>query len=161
MDFRQWLAQFRHLHDAAKRGVLDGSSLADYHTARDELARALLAAQHVAIEPGQRPRRQLRALRALQVDVAFFDGTLRATTRQVSSGGFSALLAHAPKAGEEVKVTLRLPGTDPLQVAAQVVETKPQAGNAHVSFQWVGLGEEEVERLEVFVFDAVLEELKV
>jgi hypothetical protein len=71
MDFRGWLTHFRHLHDAAKRGVLDGSSLADYHAARDELARALLAAQHVAIEPGQRPRRQLRAFKALQVDVTF------------------------------------------------------------------------------------------
>jgi hypothetical protein len=161
MDFREWLTQFRQLHDAAKRGMLKSPSLADYHAARDELARALLAAQHVAIEPGHRPRRQLRALRALQVDVAFFDGTLRATTRQVSSGGFSALLAHAPKVGEEAKVTLRLPGTDPLQAGARVVETKPQAGNAHVSFQWVGLGEEDGERLEVFVFDAVLEELKV
>ena len=81
-----------------------------YQAARDELARALLAAQHVAIDSQRRPRRQLRAFRALQVDVAFFDGTLRATTRQLSSGGFSALLAHAPKVGEDVRVTLRLPG---------------------------------------------------
>ncbi len=160
MDFREWLTHFRHLHDAAKRGVLDGASLADYHAARDELARALLAAQNVAIEPGQRPRRQLRAFKALQVEVTFFDGTLRATTRQVSSGGFSALLAHAPKAGEEVKVSLRLPGTDSLQAGARVVETKLQAGNAHVSFGWVGLGADEVERLEVFVFDAILDDLK-
>ena len=171
MDFREWLTQFRHLHDAARRGVLDGSSLVDYHAARDETpprlpgspgepARALLAAQHVAIDPGQRPRRQLRAFKALQVDVRFFDGTLRATTRQVSSGGFSALLAHAPKAGEELKVSLRLPGTDPFQVGARVVETKPQAGNALVSFGWVGLGADEVERLDVFVFDAILDDLK-
>ncbi len=44
--------QPRHPHDAAMRVMLDGSSLADHHAARDELARALLAAQHVAIEPG-------------------------------------------------------------------------------------------------------------
>jgi len=161
MEFREWLGQFRARHDAAKRGALDASSLSDYHAARDELARALLAAQRVAIEPGQQPRRQLRAFRALQVDVAFFDGTLRATTRQLSAGGFSALLAHAPKVGEVVKVILRLPGAEPLQAEARVVETKPQAGNAHVSFQWAGLGEDDRERLEVFVFDAVLDELKV
>ena len=40
-----------------------------------------------------------------------------------------------------------------------MVEVKPQAGNAQVWFRWVGLSEAETERLEVFVFDAVLEQL--
>ena len=43
---------------------------------------------------------------------------------------------------------------------ARVVETRLQAGNSLVSFQWVGLESEQTERLETFVFDAVLDELK-
>jgi hypothetical protein len=159
MDLREWLKQFRALHQEAKRGSLDAQALADYHAARDELARALLAAQHVALEPGQRPRRMLRAYCALQADLEFFDGTLRVTTRQVSSGGFSALLARPPRLDEEVKVALRVPGGEPLKGSARVVESKPQAGAAPVSFRWVGLTDAETERLEVFVFDAVLDQM--
>jgi hypothetical protein len=49
---------------------------------------------------------------------------------------------------------MRLPGMDPLQAGARVVETKPQAGDAHVSFGWMGLGADDVERVEVsFVGD--------
>lgn len=159
MSFAEWLVEFRRVHAEAKRGALSGPSLAEYLEARNELARALLAAQHVALEPGMQPRRSLRAARALQADIAFFDGTVRVATRTLSSGGFAAVLAKPQKVGEEVKVTLRVPGGEVLQAEARVVESKQQAGNAHVSFQLVGLSEKDVERLEVLVFDAVLEQL--
>src|SRR5512142_175519 len=160
MDLSEWLQEFRKLHDEAKRGTLSRQDLLQYQAARNELARALLAAQHIALEPGLQPRRTLRAASAIQADVAFFDGTVRTTTRTVSSGGFGALLARPPKLGEEVRVALRLPGGEALQIQAQVVEVKPQPGNAHVSFKWVGLGEAEAERLELFVFDVVLDQLR-
>jgi len=81
-------------------------------------------------------------------------------TLQVSAGGFGALVARPPPVGDEVKVVLRIPGAEPLQANAQAVEVKQQVGNSHVSFQFVGLDESEVERLEMFVFDAVLAQLK-
>ena len=160
MSFADWLRVFRSVHGEARKGTLSGDALREYREARNELARALLAAQRVALEPGVQPRRTLRAARALQADVAFFDGTLRTATRSISSGGFSAVLAKAPKVGDEVKVTLRLPGGAPLQCDARVVEAKAQAGSALVSFRWVGIQDEDAERLEDVVFDAVLEQLQ-
>ncbi len=161
MSFAEWLVAFRKVHAEAKRGALAGPELAEYQEARNELARALLAAQHVALEPGMQPRRGLRAARALQADLGFFDGNLRVATRTVSSGGFAAMLAKGQRVGEEVKVTLRVPGGEPLQADARVVESKQQAGAAHVSFRFLALGEADMERLEMLVFDAVLEQLGV
>jgi len=155
-----WLKAFRYLHDKAKRGTIEPRDRQDYLAARDELARVLLSAQRVAIQPGLCPRRALRVARALQVDIAFPDGTVRAMTLQLSSGGFGALVARPPTLDDEVQVVLRIPGGEPLKAAARVVEVKKQAGNANVSFQFVGLDESEVERLEVFVFDAVLAQLQ-
>jgi len=160
MALSDWLKEFRALHAEAKGGGLSGQRLVEYHAARDELARALLGAQHVALEPGQKPRRALRLSHALPAEIAFFDGTVKVATRSVSSGGLAALLARPPKPGEEVKVTLRMPGGEVLQAAARVVEVKPQAGSAHVSFAWLGLSDAEVERIEMFVFDAILERLQ-
>jgi hypothetical protein len=160
VGFEDWLKLFRKLHEDAKRGALKGAAQTEYLEARNELARALLAAQHVALEPGLQPRQSLRAARALQADLTFFDGTIRVATRTLSAGGFAAVLPRAQRAGEELKVSLRLPGTEPLQCEARVIESKPQAGNAHVSFRWSGLSTADAERLETLVFDAVLDQLK-
>lgn len=160
MSFAEWLKLFKTIHAQAKAGQLSGAALAEYHEARNELARALLAAQHVALEPGMQPRRHLRAARAVQTDLTFFDGSLRVVTRSLSPGGFAAVLPKPQKPGEEVRVALRLPGGEVMQAEARVVESKPQAGNAHVSFQFVRLPDAETEKLEMLVFDAVLEQLQ-
>ncbi len=160
MSFADWLRVFRSVHAEARRGALSAESLAEYREARNELARALLSAQRVALEPGVQPRRTLRTARALQADLDFFDGALRTATRTISSGGFSAVLPKGPKMGEQLKVTLRLPGEEPLRCEAQVIETKVQPGSALVSFRWIGMPEPDVERLEMVVFDTVLEQLQ-
>ena len=160
MPLSDWLKEFRAVHAEAKRGGLDARRLGEYHAARDELARALLSAQQVALEPGQKPRRALRVSHALPAEIAFVDRTVKVATRSVSSGGFAALLAQPPKTGEEVKVTLRMPGGEVMQAAARVVEVKSQTGSAHASFAWLALTEAEVERVETFVFDVVLEQLQ-
>ncbi|HET6413232.1 MAG TPA: PilZ domain-containing protein [Anaeromyxobacter sp.] len=160
MALSDWLKEFRAVHAEAKRSGLDAERLGEYQAARDELARALLSAQHVALEPGQKPRRALRVSHALAAEIAFSDRTVKVATRSVSSGGFAALLALPPKTGEEGKVTLRMPGGEVMQAAARVVEVKSQTGSAHVSFAWLALSEAEVERIETFVFDVVLEQLQ-
>ncbi|HXJ82977.1 MAG TPA: PilZ domain-containing protein [Candidatus Methylomirabilis sp.] len=161
MALGEWLEQFRVLHEEAKRGKLTGQQLSDYYGARDELAQVLLAAQHIAIEPGQKPRRALRVSRALQAEITTFDGTVRVVTRSISSGGFAALLTRPPKLGEDVKVVLRLPGSEPLHAEARVVvDVKGPPGSGHVSFRWRGLSDAEIERIETFVFDVALEQLQ-
>ncbi len=160
MSLSQWLKGFKDLHEKAKRGALSERELAAYHAARDELARALLSAQHIALQPGQRPRQALRASRALQADIEFHDGTVRAMTLSISAGGFGALLAKPPRVDDEAKVVIRVPGGDPLRCEVRTLQVKQQVGNSRVAFQFVALPPADAERIETFVFDAILEQLE-
>lgn len=160
MGLTESLEEFRNLHEGAKAGILGSPDLANYHAVRDKLADLLLSAQSIALLPGRRPRRMLRAARALQADIEFYDGPVRAMTLQVSSGGFAALLAKGPRVGEDAEVTLGIPGDQPLHAGARVVAVKEHLGDANTSFQFVSLDAAEVERMEVFVFDTLLDELK-
>jgi hypothetical protein len=159
MGLSDWLKNFRELHERARRTELPERDLKTYHAAREELARALLTAQHVALQPGQKHRRVLRVARALQADLEFSDGTVRTLTLDLSSGGFAALLARPPRVDEEAKVSLRIPGGEPLKGEARVSEVKQQAGSTRVGFEFFGMDERETERLEMFVFDVVLQQL--
>lgn len=160
MGLEAWLKGFKELHERARKGGLEGRELAQYQAGRDELARALLAAQHVALQPGQKPRRTLRVARALQADLAFHDGQVRAMTLDLSARGFSALLERPPRVGDELDVSLRVPGGEPLRGRARVQEVRPLQGNARIGFELIGLSDREGERLELFVFDAVLSRLQ-
>jgi hypothetical protein len=156
----QWLQEFRRRHDRARVGQLAGRELAAYRAARDELARALLAAQRVSLRPGETPRRALRVARALQIDLDLGTSRERAVSIDISSGGFSCLLARAPRPGDEVKYSLRLPGSEPLGGRARVQDAKILPGNARVSFQFLDLSDEDKERVELFVFDTLLVQLQ-
>jgi hypothetical protein len=134
MSLGDWLSTFRELHEKARRKVLDPSDLAIYRKGRDELARALLAAQRLTLKPGETARRALRVARALQVDIEML------TSREVS-------------------ITMRIPASDPLVCKARIADAKAQAGNVRLAFQFTGLTEDDKERLELFVFDTVLAQL--
>jgi hypothetical protein len=152
----EWILAFRQLHEKARRGQLAERELAAYRAGRDELARALLAAQRLSLRPGETPRRALRVARALQVDLDLPTSRERAVTIDLSTGGFSCLLSKGPPTGDEVGYALRLPGSGPLTGRARVQDVKVLPGNVRVSFVFVNQGEAERERVEVFVFDTVL-----
>ena len=156
MSLSQWMSNFRDLHERARRGQLNGREEAVYKGARDELARALLAAQKLTLRQGQVARQALRVTRALQVDLDLVTSRARVVTLDVSTGGFAALLEKAPSLGEEVGYTLRIPASDPVAGRARVADVKPQTGNVRVAFQFVNQSPEDRERLEMFVFDTVL-----
>jgi hypothetical protein len=155
----QWLLEFRQLHERARRAQLSERELQLYRSGRDELARALLAAQRLTLRPGETPRRALRVARALQVDLDLVTSRERAVTVDLSTGGFSCLLAKAPPVGDEVGFSLRLPASDPLAGRARVTDAKALPGNVRVSFQFVSPSDADRERLELFVFDTVLAQL--
>ena len=156
MSLAEWLAAFRQLHERARRGQLSPRDQALYRAGRDELARAMLAAQHLTLRPGEIARRALRVARALQIDLDFATWRERAVTLDVSAGGFSCLLSRAPQIGDEAKFSMRMPAAEPLAGAARVNDVKPHAGNVRVSFAFLALDEAQRERVELFVFDAVL-----
>jgi c-di-GMP-binding flagellar brake protein YcgR len=160
MGLAESLEEFRDLHGRARAGALGLPDQASYRAARDKLAHLVLRAQHLSLLPGQRQRRVLRIARALQAEIEFDDGTVRAVTLQLSSGGFAALLANAPHVGEDVKVALRIPGGQPLHATARVVAVKEYLGSANTSFRFEPLASSDVERLESFVFDALMDELQ-
>jgi hypothetical protein len=159
MSLAQWLATFRETHERARRGALDARELAIYRAGRDELARALLAAQHLTLKPGEAPRQALRVARALQVDLDLLTSRERAITVDLSSGGFSCLLAKAPPLGDEVGFSLRIPAAAALAGRARITDVKPHLGNVRASFQFLNLSTDEKERVEMFVFDTVLAQL--
>jgi hypothetical protein len=159
MTLAQWLRVFRTLHERARSGKLAGAELGEYRDARDELARALIGAQRLTVKPGETPRQSLRVARALQVDLDLVTSSARAITIDLCSGGFACLLAKAPPAGDEFGFTLRLPGAEPLSGKVRVADVKPQQGNVRVSFQFCGLPQDDRERVELFVFDTVLDQM--
>lgn len=159
MSLAEWLSTFRDMHERARRGQLNPRESAIYRAGRDELARALLAAQRLTVKPGETPRQALRVSRALQIDLDLPTSHLKAVSIDISTGGFSTLLSKAPALGEDVRFALRMPATEPLSGQCRVTDVKAQTGNVRVAAQFVGLSPEARERLEIFVFDTVLAQL--
>jgi PilZ domain len=156
----EWLRSFRRMHEKVRRGELEGAELETYRAGRDELARALLAAQRLSLRPGETPRRALRVARALQVDLDLVTSRERAVSIDLSTGGFSCLLGKGPPAGDEVGFSLRLPASEPLVGRARVQDVRVLPGNVRVSFSFLNQSEADRERIEMFVFDTVLAQLE-
>ena len=160
MGLAEWLHSFRDLHESHKRGELSPDEDASYIAGREELARALLAAQRLTARPGETQRRALRAACALQADVELPKSSERVVTLEIGAGGFGALFARPPPLGEEVRFSLRVPGGgDPITGRARIVDVKILPGNARGSFQFTHLDPADLERIEVLVFDTVLAHL--
>jgi hypothetical protein len=159
MGLAEWLASFRNLHEGHKKGTLSREEEATYLGGREELARAVLAAQRLTAPVGETKRRALRAACALQADMDLERGSERVMTLEIGAGGFGAIFAKAPPVGEEVSFSLRVPGGDPLSGRARIVDVKVLPGNARASFAFTRLDDAERERLETLVFDTVLAHL--
>jgi PilZ domain-containing protein len=159
MSLADWLAEFRGLHQRAAADQLSPPEWVAYRQGREELARALLAAQRLSLKPGETPRQALRVARALQVDLEWPKGQVRALTMDLSVGGFAALLAKAPATTDEVKFTMRLPGGSDLSGRARVADIRVQPANVRVALAFQGLSESDRDRLELVVFDTVLQQL--
>jgi hypothetical protein len=155
----EWISAFRELHERARRGALAPGEQNAYRAGRDELARALLAAQRLTLKSGETPRQALRVARALQLELDLATSRQRSVTIDLSTGGFSTLLDKAPPVGDDMGVSLRLPAADPVVCRARVTDVRPQAGHVRVAARFEGMPTADRERLELFVFDTVLAQL--
>ncbi len=155
----EWISAFRELHERARRGALTAGELTAYRSGRDELARALLAAQRLTLKSGETPRQALRVARALQLELDLPTMRVRSVTVDLSTGGFSCLLDKAPPVGDEVGVSLRLPAADPVVCRARITDARPQGGHVRVAGRFEAMPPADRERLELFVFDTVLAQL--
>lgn len=155
----EWISTFRELHERARRGALTPGEQNAYRAGRDELARALLAAQRLTLKSGETPRQALRVARALQLELDLATSRQRSVTIDLSTGGFSTLLDKAPPVGDDMGVSLRLPAADPVVCRARITDVRPQAGHVRVAARFEGMPVADRERLELFVFDTVLAQL--
>jgi hypothetical protein len=148
MDAAEWMQTFKAVHDAAKK---NGPS--DRHRAmKEELARSLVQAQGLVVGEGQSPRKTFRIAQAWQVEI---NGAYKCLTRDVSGGGFSALVPTNLGVGDEVTFSMRI-GGEPVTGSAKVVAAIKQLGNSKVSFSIASMPTADAERFENAIFDSVL-----
>jgi hypothetical protein len=160
MSLRHWLLAFRAQHEEARAGKLSAEGWAAYRSARDELATAMLAAQRAALRPGEVPRQQLRVARAMQADLEWSVDKVRAVTLDLSSGGFAVLLARPPPKQEEIRVQLRMSGGEPVSARARLAGVQQQPSAVRVALAFSEISAADRDRLELLVFDTVIQQLK-
>jgi hypothetical protein len=161
MELKQWIEEFSRLHARARKGNLSPEENGQYHERREELARALVTAQRLTVLPGQTPRQALRVTRALQVELELATGRIRAMTQNISTGGFGALLGQMPKENEVIGFSLKQPGSPaPIVGRCRVREIQVRTGSSLVSFVFEDLPAEARDRIEMTIFDAVMEQFE-
>jgi hypothetical protein len=161
IKFSEWLKRLREMHLQARAGVLDAKGLALYRSVREEFFQSLLVAQQIAREYGHTARQTMRIAWAMQVDLDPARECVRVVTLDLSSGGFSALMGTAPSKERELAFSMRLPGSAPVSGTARVIASVPRPGNCRVSFSFVALGADDMERLKQFMLEKVLAVLPV
>jgi len=162
MDLKAWLNEFKRLHKKAHQNALTPDELEAYLTGRNELARALLGAQSTALQPGQKPRDALRVARALPIELDLRGRMRMCLTMDISVGGFAVIIDREPPAGQSVAFTLKMPGgAAPVTGEAKCVQAQPRPGGTRCSFQFEVIGSDAKERIEMLVFDSLLEQMKI
>ncbi len=145
---------FKELHQQMREGKLKGDDLKEYLEGREQLALSLVKGQGLLIPEGQSARKTFRVAQAFQVEI---DGVMRTLTRDVSVGGFSALLTSSPRVEDVIRFKLTLSrAVEPIEGDARVVSSVRQTGNSRVSAVFLRLPDADIERLEMALFDAVL-----
>lgn len=149
MDASEWMQLFKAVHERARKHGSD-----DKHRAmKEELARSLVQAQGLTVGEGQSSRKTFRIAQAWQAEI---NNAYKCLTRDVSGGGFSALVPTALNVGDEVKFAIRIGGGEPVTGAAKVVSSIKQPGNSKVSFSIESMPTADAARFEDAIFDAVI-----
>lgn len=145
---------FKDLHQQMREGKLKGDDLREYMDGREQLALSLVKSQGLLIPEGQSARKMFRVAQALPIEI---DGVMRTLTRDVSVGGFSALLTSSPRVEDVIRFSLTITrAQEPITGDARVVSSVRQTGNSRVSAVFLRLPDADVERLEMALFDSVL-----
>ena len=161
MELRYWVATFKALHDRARKGELSSAERAQYLAQREELARALVVAQRLVTLPDQTARQTLRVARALHVELELLEGRQRVVTQHLSSRGFGAVVPKELVRNTAIGFSLRLPSTaDPIVGRVKVLDVQARTGEILISFAFNELGAADLERLELLLFDTILQQFE-
>ena len=119
----------------------------------------LVAAQRLTLNPGQTAREAMRVVRQLPLELKLGSGAaVRGQTLDISTGGFSSVLARALQPDEQVEFAVTL-GSGLLTGHARVASVQQQGAAIRASFKLDGVARSDVERLGTEVIDAALEHL--
>lgn len=158
MDPSQWIASFRALHQRVSRGEASDEDKQRHRAMREELAASLVASQGQSVPPGSQARKHFRVPQVFPVEI---DNVHRIVTRDISRLGFSALLNGSLKLGDEVRFSLTVSrAAEPITGRAHVASLTKLQGSARLGFAIDSMSEDDAERLEMALFDAVLARLK-
>jgi hypothetical protein len=161
MDLQAWISTFTQLHEKAKKNALSGDDLKTYQTGRDELARAMVAVQGQVLKDGENPRQALKVARAAQIDLDLASGRVRAMTMEITRDWFSVLIEKPPSVTESVGFSLRIPGAaEPLLGRCKLLDISKRQGTVCARFAFKDLTPEKVEKVEMLVFDSVVDQLR-
>jgi hypothetical protein len=162
MRLAEWLDGVFALHDSARAGTLAGAERDTYLQARRDIEQFLLTGHLLTLKPGEEPRRSLRVVRALRLDLELPPGQLVSDTLDVSKGGCSTIVPERTRVDERVNFRLHLGlGTDPVSGVGQVVGVaRLEDGDQRVSLRFEPLTPTNADLLELLVFDAVVQTVR-
>lgn len=159
-QLQRWLDGLRSLHARNAAGKLDGLDRPRYAADRRRLLEGLVDDDNRRLRAGQRRRGAFRLARAVQVRLTGPGGERVALTQNFSTGGFAALVAPVPKAGDAFEASLRLPGGAQVTARAVVVDVRPpRGGAARTGFRFAGLPACAAEAIECAIVETVLASL--
>ena len=156
-----FIDRLRELHEKAKRGTLQPGERPEYESARRELGRLLLVAQHLN-HGGKTLRSQFRIARVIKIEIDLGgESPEKTTTIDLASGGFAALLPHGQPVGRGVRFKMQLPGfggggARTIEGSAKVASSRPQGSLHRVSFAFAVLDAKDRDHLETVIVDEVL-----
>jgi len=157
VDPSQWIAAFRVTHEKAKANQLSEDQRKTYLAMREELARSLVAAQSLKVPEGEFSRKYFRVAQMYKLEI---DRTYQTMTKEVSRAGFSAMMPKELKVGTRVGFAITLQrDTDPISGEAKVVGAT-KSGQWRIDFSIDLMNDQNAERLESALFDAVLARFK-
>jgi len=162
MGTPEFLAEFKALHEKAKKGTLTAAERLRYDSGRTQFTRLVIMAQQLA-HAGQTLRSSLRMAKMLKVEIRPDEGdVVRASTIDLATGGFAVLMPTGWRVGRGAAFTLHLPsptgsGLAPISGRVVVASSRPQTSLFRVSFRFDDLQTSAQEQLELALVDAVLE----
>jgi hypothetical protein len=154
-----FVIRLRELHAKAKAGTIDAQERTEYERSRGEVMRAAFAAQGAGRSGPQR-RENIRVALVLKVEIVFAEsGVQNATTMDVSTEGFSALLAFAAGTGASARFSIRVPAMDPVVGTCRIAGVTKHGALQRVSFLFDTVDDAARERLSVAMFDHLIQNL--
>ena len=158
MLIKDAIARLRQLHQKHKQGSLSPDEEVDYRALCADFCSALVGAQRLGLQAGQKARQTVRVAAAKQIEIAFADNRVKTMTYDVGLGGFAALVPNDIVVGTLCDFVLTA-GGHPLSGRARVVACMRHGsgGVTHrASFALETMSAGDRAKLEVSVIDAAL-----